>query len=92
MNKDNRNYVFTSDSLSERDEYQRMASWIPGGSRVIDLGSGDGSLLALFRVKELKLLKAASRSQKRGVSKRKLDELMCRCHIKIKNLIMLFVT
>ncbi|OGY86969.1 MAG: hypothetical protein A3G01_01645 [Candidatus Kerfeldbacteria bacterium RIFCSPLOWO2_12_FULL_43_9] len=49
MNKDNRNYVFTSDSLSERDEYQRMASWIPGGSRVIDLGSGDGSLLALLQ-------------------------------------------
>ncbi len=48
---DNRQYQFTVDSASNRDEYPMISGWIPEGSRVIDLGSGDGSLLALLRAK-----------------------------------------
>lgn len=48
---DNRNYKFQTNSTSNRDEYAIIANWIPKGSSVIDLGSGDGSLLALLKAK-----------------------------------------
>lgn len=46
---DNRKYHFSPDSKANREEYPIIASWIPKGSRVIDLGSGDGSLLAVLK-------------------------------------------
>lgn len=47
---DNRSYKFSKDSTANRDEYPIIASWIPKGSRVVDLGCGDGSLL--FNLKQ----------------------------------------
>jgi methionine biosynthesis protein MetW len=46
---DNRNYKFSPTSFSKRAEYPTIAQWIPRGSKVIDLGCGDGSLLALLK-------------------------------------------
>jgi len=48
---DNRNYIFSSHSTANRDEYSRIAGWIPKGRKVIDLGCGDGSLLAMLKNK-----------------------------------------
>lgn len=48
---DNRNYKFPKNSISDREEYGVILDWIPKGSRVIDLGSGDGSLLKLLKEK-----------------------------------------
>lgn len=48
---DNRQYYFELDSIAHREEYLTIAGWIPAGSRVIDLGSGDGSLLALLKTR-----------------------------------------
>lgn len=46
---DNRNYKFPKNSVSDREEYAIISSWIKRGSKVIDLGCGDGSLLKLLR-------------------------------------------
>ena len=55
MNKnDNRNYKFALDSAANREEYAKIIKWIPKGSKVIDLGCGDGSLLALLKDKGIK--------------------------------------
>lgn len=48
---DNRNYRFTLSSTSARDEYPIIVQWIPKGSHVVDLGSGDGSLLKILQEK-----------------------------------------
>lgn len=45
---DNRNYRYEFDSVVKRDEYSYISDWIPKHSYVIDLGCGDGSLLALL--------------------------------------------
>ena len=50
---DNRNYVYSADSFTRRDEYQIILSWITKGSRVIDLGCGDGTLLQLLQKREI---------------------------------------
>lgn len=46
---DNRRYRFAPDSSAHREEYPIIAGWVPPGSRVMDLGCGDGSLLALLK-------------------------------------------
>lgn len=51
---DNRNYLFGPDSVSQRKEYPIILDWIPSGSNVIDLGCGDGTLLKLLKLKEVK--------------------------------------
>src|SRR4029079_2249432 len=38
-----------SDGMSERRDLELVASLVPPGSRVLDLGCGDGELLALLR-------------------------------------------
>lgn len=43
--RDNRAYVWGKDEVSRRPEYEWIERWIAPGSRVIDLGCGDGSLL-----------------------------------------------
>jgi methionine biosynthesis protein MetW len=48
---DNRNYKYSPDSASKRKEYPIICNWVPSGSRVIDLGCGDGSLLAMLKNK-----------------------------------------
>ncbi len=51
---DNRNYRYEFDSVGKRDEYSYISDWIPKHSYVIDLGCGDGSLLALLNKKGIK--------------------------------------
>ncbi len=47
---DNRNYHFSADSTASRDEYPIIADLIDKPrAKVIDLGSGDGSLLLLLK-------------------------------------------
>ncbi|MBI5487504.1 MAG: methyltransferase domain-containing protein [Deltaproteobacteria bacterium] len=46
---DNRRYDWTDRERSERPEYAIIERWIPAGSRVIDLGCGNGSLLGLLK-------------------------------------------
>ena len=55
MNKnDNRNYKFAVNSIAHREEYEKIIKWIPKGSKMIDLGCGDGSLLAMLKDKGIK--------------------------------------
>ena len=35
--------------MSERDELRLISDWIPHGATVLDLGCGDGALLARLR-------------------------------------------
>ncbi len=46
---DNRDYKYPSTSITERPEYPLIANWIGKRSKVIDLGCGDGSLLAYLK-------------------------------------------
>src|SRR3989344_422650 len=46
---DNRNYHFTKNSQTNRQEYGIITEWIEEGSSVVDLGCGDGSLLQLLK-------------------------------------------
>jgi len=51
--KDNRNYIFNvDDKITVRPEYLYIENWVTEGARVIDLGCGDGSLLALLKEKK----------------------------------------
>ena len=43
--RDNRAYVWGQDEQSQRPEYALIERWIAPGSRVVDLGCGEGSLL-----------------------------------------------
>ncbi|MEP6937659.1 MAG: methionine biosynthesis protein MetW [Chthoniobacterales bacterium] len=42
---DNRQYSYGTASFSPRPEYGVIAGWIPNGSKVIDLGCGNGSFM-----------------------------------------------
>ena len=48
---DNRSYKFSINSISQRDEYPLIKQWIKSRSKAIDLGCGDGSLLAELKSK-----------------------------------------
>lgn len=50
---DNRDYKYNLFGESNRNEYQVIVKWISKGSRVIDLGCGDGSLLSLLKKKNI---------------------------------------
>jgi methionine biosynthesis protein MetW len=45
---DNREYEYTADRSAHREEFSKIVDWIPEGSRVLDLGCGEGSLLKLL--------------------------------------------
>ena len=47
--RDNRNYNYGQFSVSDRREYAIISRWVKKGSKVIDLGSGDGSLLKILK-------------------------------------------
>lgn len=49
---DNRNYIYSSDAVSVREEFEHIAKWVRSGSSVIDLGCGDGTLLLLLKKKK----------------------------------------
>jgi methionine biosynthesis protein MetW len=50
---DNRKYNFALRSTGIRAEYSVIRNWIPKGSRVLDLGCGDGSLLKYLIKKKI---------------------------------------
>lgn len=50
---DNRKYRYGLDSSGHRKEFKVIYDWIKPNSRVIDLGCGDGSLLALLKHKNV---------------------------------------
>ena len=45
---DNREYEYKADRSAHREEFSKIVDWIPKGSRVLDLGCGEGSLLKLL--------------------------------------------
>jgi len=45
---DNREYEYKADRSAHREKFSKIVDWIPEGSRVLDLGCGEGSLLKLF--------------------------------------------
>ncbi len=49
MKNDNRNYKYSINSNTFREQYSNLFQWIPSGSHVIDLGCGDGSLLYMLK-------------------------------------------
>jgi methionine biosynthesis protein MetW len=49
---DNRNYQYSNDSTSKRPEFGIIKGWIKKDSTVIDLGSGDGTLLKILEDKK----------------------------------------
>lgn len=50
---DNRNYNYTENSITKRREYEIVARHVKKSSKVIDLASGDGSLLKLLIDKKM---------------------------------------
>jgi methionine biosynthesis protein MetW len=46
---DNRSYDYARHPVESRSEHPVIVDWVPAGSRVIDLGCGNGSLLALLK-------------------------------------------
>jgi len=45
---DNREYKYKAYRSAHRQEFSKIVDWIPEGSRVLDLGCGEGSLLRLL--------------------------------------------
>src|SRR6476660_1170942 len=43
---DNRSYDWAGHEKTERVEYETFIRWIPAAARVVDMGCGDGSLMA----------------------------------------------
>ncbi len=50
---DNRHYLYSLNSISKREEFLMIKKIIPAGSKVIDLGCGDGTLLQLLKDKNI---------------------------------------
>jgi methionine biosynthesis protein MetW len=46
---DNRNYRYTENSATKRTEFGAVTKLIQRGSKIIDLGSGDGTLLKILK-------------------------------------------
>lgn len=46
---DNREYAYSGLEDTSRPEYEIIASWVPRGATIIDLGCGDGTLLQILR-------------------------------------------
>ena len=50
--RDNRNYIWDNEEISQRPEYPFIEKWISDGAKVIDLGCGNGSLLQILKEKK----------------------------------------
>jgi len=46
---DNRNYVFEENNMELRSEYPVIENWVTEGSRVLDLGCGNGEILNMLK-------------------------------------------
>lgn len=46
---DNRKYTYQIGSVRKRGEYEIFVKWVATGSSVVDLGSGDGTLLKILK-------------------------------------------
>lgn len=46
---DNRDYIYSVNSTTKRLEFGIIEKWIENGSKVVDLGSGDGTLLKILK-------------------------------------------
>lgn len=51
---DNRKYQYAKNSISKREEYNCILKWIPSESNIVDLGCGDGTLLAFLKERGIK--------------------------------------
>ncbi|NSL85505.1 methionine biosynthesis protein MetW [Chitinophaga solisilvae] len=49
MANDNRSYKYNSTSESKREEFTKIMAMIDPGSKVVDLGCGDGTLLRMLK-------------------------------------------
>jgi methionine biosynthesis protein MetW len=67
LNNDNRNYDFTRFQNSNRIEYSIISELIPVGSRVLDLGCGNGALLEKL-IKEKQVIEAGLEISESGVA------------------------
>ncbi len=73
---DNRSYFYNISSISNREEYAIICGLIPSGSKVIDLGCGDGTLLSLLKAKGIDgdgidiSSTAVAAAQKKGIKAR----------------------
>ncbi|KKS98613.1 MAG: SAM-dependent methyltransferase [Candidatus Gottesmanbacteria bacterium GW2011_GWA2_43_14] len=73
MKLDNRNYLYDLNSRSDRREYTLINSLVSDGSTVIDLGCGDGTLLAIMKKRGIAgwgmdmSKSAAAASKKKGI-------------------------
>lgn len=72
---DNRSYKYSLDSISKRSEYEIIEKWVKKRGKILDLGSGDGTLLYLLKTKKntvgegIEISKTGVRSaQKKGIS------------------------
>jgi methionine biosynthesis protein MetW len=45
---DNREYEYKANRSAHREEFSKIVDWTPEGSKVLDLGCGEGSLLRLL--------------------------------------------
>ena len=80
---DNRDYDYAETSRALRQEFSTIVEWIPPGSRVLDLGCGDGTLLELLvqkknvRAEGIELTasgQAASQAKGLAVRQGRIDE------------------
>lgn len=71
--RDNRDYTYKGNSITKRPEYSIILDLIPDGSKVVDMGSGDGSLLYLLKKKDCSVI--GVEQSKSGVKSSRLKKI-----------------
>ena len=75
---DNRRYQYDVPGFTVRPEYPVIADWIPEGSRVIDLGCGNGSLMRYLLERRELQIEGIERTPS-GVEHCRQHSLVARC-------------